>query len=180
MKVIDENKTTLNQSRENAASPSSHFYFRATSHILTTPPNPLASNDHLDSQLTVENNFHKTFSPIHSAGFELTTDSNVQISSSGTTGTSFFTFETSNLEENDLKNHLNDKDKEENDNQMIKILMIDTNERINMNDISQNANSNQNSTKTNISPGNHNSQILKSAEGFDFIYFEFCILIFIF
>ena len=41
-------------------------YLRSTSHVLTTPPNPLASDDHPDHQ-----NFAQSFTPIPSAGFEL-------------------------------------------------------------------------------------------------------------
>lgn len=80
------------------------MYLRGTSHILTTPPNPLASNDHPDNQLTVNANFQKTFSPIPSAGFELT-NSNVQLSASNNTNTntSYFTFDTNQSDQTEFK-----------------------------------------------------------------------------
>ncbi|CAF2550919.1 unnamed protein product [Rotaria sp. Silwood2] len=172
-KSVDENKTTsttpLNESRVSATSPSPHLYLRSTSHILTTPPNPLASNDHPDNQLTVGNNFQKTFSPIHSAGFEIPTNHNVQISSSSTTTrTSFFTFDTNVLKENDLKNHLNDENKEDKQDQMTKPLIINTDERLNImstNSLNQDDNSNHSSTNSNSQNTSSRtfSQILQSS-----------------
>ncbi len=147
-KSVDENKATsttpLTESRASTASPSSHLYLRSTSHILTTPPNPLASNDHPDNKLTVGNSFQKTFSPIHSAGFELNSNNNVQISSSSTARTSYFTFDTNILEQNDLKTHLNTESKEDNQEQMNKAIRITTDERT-KNRLSQDENSNQSS-----------------------------------
>ncbi|CAF3360054.1 unnamed protein product [Rotaria sp. Silwood1] len=173
-KSVDENKTTsttsLNESRASTTSPSPHLYLRSTSHILTTPPNPLASNDHPDNQLTVGNNFQKTFSPIHSAGFEIPTNHNVQISSSSTTTTrtSFFTFDTNVLKENDLKSHLNDENKEDNQDPMTKPLIINTDERLNImstNGLNQDDNSNHSSTNSNSQNTSSRtlSQILKSS-----------------
>jgi hypothetical protein len=102
-KSMDESKTTSITSA-GTISPSPHIYLRSTSHILTTPPNPLASDDHPDNQLTVGNNFQKTFSPIPSAGFELTAKK-----SSSTNGTSYFTFDANNSESTVLK--INEEDK---------------------------------------------------------------------
>ncbi len=174
-KSVDENKTTsttpLTESRASTTSPSSHLYLRSTSHILTTPPNPLASNDHPDNQLTVGNNFQKTFSPIHSAGFELTTNNSVQISSSTTTRTtSFFTFDTNVLEQNDLKNHLNEDNKEDSQDKMTKPLIINTDERTNTisnNGLSQDDNSNHSSTNSNSQNTSSRtlSQILQTSGG---------------
>jgi hypothetical protein len=102
-KSMDESKTTSITSA-GTISPSPHIYLRSTSHILTTPPNPLASDDHPDNQLTVGNNFQKTFSPIPSAGFELTAKK-----SSSTNGTSYFTFDANNSESTVLKTKEEDK-----------------------------------------------------------------------
>ncbi|CAF5169373.1 unnamed protein product, partial [Rotaria sp. Silwood1] len=50
----DEQNKSMNQSKTSSTipsgtiSPSSHLYLRSKSHILTTPPNPLASDDHPD------------------------------------------------------------------------------------------------------------------------------------
>ncbi|CAF1313821.1 unnamed protein product, partial [Rotaria sordida] len=170
-KSVDENKTTsttpLNESRASTTSPSSHLYLRSTSHILTTPPNPLASNDHPDNQLTVGNNFQKTFSPIHSAGFELPTNHNVKISSSTTTRTSFFTFDANVLKENDLKSRLNDENKEDNQDQMTEPLIINTDERLNImstNSLNQDDNSNHSSTNSNSqNTSSRTRQILQSS-----------------
>jgi hypothetical protein len=118
-------------------SPSSHVYLRSTSHILTTPPNPLASDDHPDNQLTVVgNNFQKTFSPISSAGFDLT-NNNVKTSSTNTT---FFTFDTN--VENQHKKNLNDKN--EDDNKHIDIRTT----KISSNNLIQDDSSNQSSTNS--------------------------------
>ena len=81
-----------------AISPSPHTYLRGTSHMLTTPPNPLASDDHPDNQLPGGQSFAKAFSPIPSAGFELSSSSNNAgrgaMSGSKTTGlASSFTFD---------------------------------------------------------------------------------------
>ncbi len=146
------------------------MYLRSTSHILTTPPNPLASNDHPDNQLTVGNNFQKTFSPIHSAGFELTTNNSVQISSTTTTRTSFFTFDTNVLEQNDLKNRLKEENKEDSQDKMTKSLMINTDERTNTiltNGLSQDDNSNHSSTNSSSQHTSSRSlsQILQSSGG---------------
>jgi hypothetical protein len=84
--------TTLN----GAVSPSSHTYLRSTSHILTTPPNPLASNDHPDNRLSPRQMFSSTtFSPIPSAGFKVSsTNVNGQHCDRDITNTtSFFTFD---------------------------------------------------------------------------------------
>ena len=160
----------MNESRASTTSPSPHIYLRSTSHILTTPPNPLASNDHPDNQLTVASNFQKTFSPIHSAGFELTSNHNVQLSSAANARTSFFTFDTNILKENDLKNHLNSDHKEDNQDQMTKPLIINTDERINMmstNGLNQDDNSNHSSTNSNSQTASSRSlsQILHTSSG---------------
>ena len=88
-------------------SPTPHVYLRGQSHVLTTPPNPLASDDHPDNQLTVGQNLNKTFSPIPSAGFELTmnNNSNMKLSSSSTSaaGTSIFIFDANLPQSNDLE-----------------------------------------------------------------------------
>jgi hypothetical protein len=179
-KSIDENKTPsttpLTESRASTTSPSSHLYLRSTSHILTTPPNPLASNDHLNNSLTVGNNFQKTFSPIHSAGFELTSNNSVQISSSTTTRTSFFTFET-----NDLKNHLNEEKKDDKQEKMTKSLIINTDERTNTisnNGLSQDENSNHSSTNSSSQNTSSRtlSQMLQSSGGKIKLYFPFRLL----
>lgn len=180
---MDENKPTsttpLTESHANTTSPSPHLYLRGTSHILTTPPNPLASNDHPDNQLTVGTNFQKTFSPLHSAGFELTSNHNIQLASSTTTArTSFFTFDTNVLNENDLKNHLNDENKEDNPDQMTKPLIINTDERLNImstNNLNQDDNSNHSSTNSNSQNTSSRSlsQILQSSGG---LYFFFDLL----
>jgi len=106
---MDDSKTT-STTPAGTISPSPHIYLRGTSHILTTPPNPLASDDHPDNQLTVGNNFQKTFSPIPSAGFELTTINNNNLKkSSSTTGSSYFTFDTHISESTDFQTNEEDK-----------------------------------------------------------------------
>lgn len=109
-------------------------------------------NDHPDNQLTVGNNFPKTFSPIHSAGFELTSNNSVQISSNSAAAaaarTTFFTFDTSVLEQNGLKSQENKDDKQEN---MTKALLMKADERTNSistNGLSQDENSNHSSTNS--------------------------------
>jgi hypothetical protein len=175
--VDDDNKPTsttpLTESRASTTSPSSHLYLRSTSHILTTPPNPLASNDHPDNQLTVGNNFQKTFSPIHSAGFELTTNNSVQIPSTSTTRTSFFTFDNNVLEQN----HLNEDNKEDNQDKMAKPLLINTDERTNTistNGLNQDDNSNHSSTNSSTQNTSSRtlSQILQSSGG-TFLFISF-------
>lgn len=181
-KSVDGNKTTsttpLTESRPSTTSPPSHLYLRGTSHILTTPPNPLASNDHPDNQLTVGNNFPKTFSPIHSAGFELTSNNSVQISSSSAAAaarTTFFTFDTSVLEQNGLKSHLNEENKDDKQENMAKSLLMKPDERTNSistNGLSQDENSNHSSTN---SSGHNTSsrtlcQILQTSSGKKFSF----------
>ena len=172
-KSVDENKPTsstpLTESRASTASPS-HLYHRGTSHILTTPPNPLASTDHPDNQLTVGSNFQKTFSPIHSAGFELTNNNTVQIASTSTGRTSFFTFDTSLLEQTNLKVHLSEDNKEDQQEKLTKPLLIKSDERSNSmstNALSQDENSNQSSTNstTQSTSSRTLSQILQSSGG---------------
>lgn len=117
----DQNEKSLPPSKTSSTLPpgsittSSHVYLRSKSHILTTPPNPLAADDHPDNQLNVAQNFQKTFSPIHSAGFELTAHNNnnnnnnttmklsSSTSSNPTVGRSIFNFETPLAESNDLE-----------------------------------------------------------------------------
>ncbi|CAF5054036.1 unnamed protein product, partial [Rotaria magnacalcarata] len=102
----DEQIKPINQSKTSSTtppgtlSPASHLYIRSKSHILTTPPNPLASDDHPDNQLKLKvgNNYKQTYSPIPSAGFELTTNINSKLSSSSNT-TARFTFNTNLLEQ---------------------------------------------------------------------------------
>ena len=178
-KSVDDNKTTsttpLTESRPSTTSPSAHLYLRSTSHILTTPPNPLASDDHPDNQLTVGNNFPKTFSPIHSAGFELTTNNSVQISSNSVASaaavrTSFFNFDNSVLEQNGLKSHLNEDNKDDKQDNMTNALLIKTDERTNTistNGLNQDENSNPSST-TSSGPNTSSRtlcQILQTSTG---------------
>lgn len=130
----------------------------------------MASNDHPDNQLTVASNFQKTFSPIHSAGFELTSNHNVQLSSSANTRTSFFTFDTNVLKENDHTNHLSSDHKEDNQDQMTKPLIINTDDRINMmssNGLNQDDNSNHSSTNSNSQAASSRtfSQMLQTSSG---------------
>ncbi|CAF3826987.1 unnamed protein product [Rotaria sordida] len=183
----DEQNKSINESKTSSTIPtgtistSSHLYLRSKSHILTTPPNPLASDDHPDNQLTVGNNYQKTFSPIPSAGFDLTTttttnnnnnnNNNAQLSS--TKGTSSFIFDTNILEQNELKNphneNLVDNNEENNHDFITKPLIINTDirtTRISSNSLIQDDNSNHSSTNS----SSHNtssriySQILKSSE----------------
>ena len=95
-----------------AISPSLHHtYLRGTSHMLTTPPNPLASDDHPDNQLAAGQNFAKALSPLPSAGFELSATSNNAtrgtMSGSKAAGlTSCFTFD----------DHLNERSRQAHEN----------------------------------------------------------------
>ncbi len=156
-KSIDESKSS-SITPAGTISPSPRLYNRITSHILTTPPNPLASDDHPDNQLTVGKNFQKTFSPIPSAGFELANtnnnNNNVKISSSSntTTATSFFTFDTNISEQKDFKNQHNDNLVNDNDeDQLTKPLIINSSVRtrkISSNSLIQDDNSNHSSTNS--------------------------------
>lgn len=88
-------------------SPTPHVYLRGQSYVLRTPPNPLASDDHPDNQLNVGSNYTKTFSPIPSAGFELTSNNNpnMKLSSTSTSaaGTSIFIFDSNLTQSNELE-----------------------------------------------------------------------------
>ena len=170
-KSVDESKTSsttpLTESRPSNTSPSPNLYLRGTSHILTTPPNPLASNDHPDNQLTVASNFQKTFSPIHSAGFELNNNSGVPFTSSART--SFFTFDTNVLEQPDLKARRNEsvetEAKDDSQDAMSKSMMINTNGRTNglgHDDDSSHSSTNSSSQATSI---RNLSQILHHSAG---------------
>lgn len=64
--IDDPRGEPINSSNSNPSAGAISPYLRSTSHVLTTPPNPLASEDHPDHQ-----NFHQTFTPIPSAGFEI-------------------------------------------------------------------------------------------------------------
>jgi hypothetical protein len=157
-----------------AISPASHLYIRSKSHILTTPPNPLASDDHPDNQLKIKvgNNYKKTYSPIPSAGFELTTNINSKLSSSSSNKTARFTFDTNLLEQTEIKNSHNgnlvDDQEEDNHDIMSKPLIINTDvrtTRISSNSLIQDDNSNHSSTN---SSSQHTSsrlfgQMLKSS-----------------
>ncbi|CAF1236209.1 unnamed protein product, partial [Rotaria sp. Silwood1] len=156
----DEQNKSMNQSKTSSTipsgtiSPSSHLYLRSKSHILTTPPNPLASDDHPDNQLTVGNNYQKTFSPIPSAGFELTTTTTTN-NNNNTKGTSRFNFDTNILEQKELQNQHNENlidDNEENNHDLItKPHIINTDirtNRISSNSLIQDDNSNHSSTNS--------------------------------
>lgn len=166
-KSIDESKTS-STTPAGTISPSPHLYHRRASHILTTPPNPLASDNHPDNQLTVGNNFQKTFTPILSAGFELSTTKNNNKSNS-TTRTSFFNFES---KQTDFKHQHNENlvDNNHEDDQMTKPLMINST-KISSNNLIQDDSSNHSSTNSSC----HNatsrifSQMLQSS-GNEIIY----------
>lgn len=140
------------------------MYLRGTSHILTTPPNPLASTDHPDNPLTVNNSFTKTFSPIHSAGFELTNPNNGVSSMSSTAAasrTSFFTFDTSVLEQHRRPDHSDVENKDE----CTKSIMLNNDERTNcLNQDENSSHSSSNSTSQSTSTRNL-SQILQTSGG---------------
>lgn len=139
------------------------MYLRSTSHILTTPPNPLASDDHPDNQLTIGNNFQKTFSPIPSAGFELTTTSSNNMKVSGSASNlsnerSFFNFDSTHVEQSHLKaGPHNDID----DDKLTQPLLRNSDGRptkLSSNSLIQDDNSNQSST--NSSSHNSSTRIL--------------------
>lgn len=122
-----------------------HSYLRSKSHILTTPPNPLASDDHPDNQIKVTNTYQKTYSPIPSAGFELT---NKTLASSN--AISRFTFDTNLGEQTELNKHDND-DHNNNNNVISKPLSINNDmrtTRISSNSLIQDDNSNHSSTNS--------------------------------
>ncbi len=138
----------------------------------------MASNDHPDNQLTVGNSFQKTFSPIHSAGFELTSNNSVPISSTSTARTSFFTFDSSVLEQT----RLNEDNKEDNQDKMAKPLLINTDERTNIiptNGLNQDDNSNHSSTNSSTQNTSTRtlSQILQPSGGkfssLSFLFFSY-------
>ncbi|CAF3334793.1 unnamed protein product [Rotaria socialis] len=176
----DEQSKPINQSKTSSTmppgtiSPPSHLYIRSKSHILTTPPNPLASDDHPDNQLKIKvgNNYKQTYSPIPSAGFELTSNINNKLSSSSNK-TARFTFDTNLLERTEIKNSHNgnlvNDNEEDNHDIMLKPLIINTDvctTRISSNSLIQDDNSNQSSTN---SSSQHTSsrifgQMLKSSE----------------
>lgn len=170
-KSVDESKTTsttpLTESRTSNTSPSPNLYLRGTSHILTTPPNPLASNDHPDNQLTVASNFQKTFSPIHSAGFELTNNTGVPLTSSARA--SFFTFDTNVLEQHDLKPRRNEnakiESKDDSQDAMGKSMLINNDERTN--GLGHDDNSSHSSTNSSSQTASirNPSQILHNSAG---------------
>jgi len=147
-----------------ARSPSPHLYLRSASHILTTPPNPLASDDHPDNQLKIGNNFQKNFSPISSAGFELTTttSNNAKISTLNIPrDTSFFNFDTNIHEQKHIKNQHNDDIENDNQDKLTKPIVINPDVRItkiSSNSLIQDDNSNHSST--NSSCHNTSSRIL--------------------
>jgi len=161
----DQQNKSMNASKtsstipSSARSPSPHLYLRSASHILTTPPNPLASDDHPDNQLKIGNNFQKNFSPISSAGFELTTttSNNAKISTLIIPrDTSFFNFDT-NIHE---QKH-NDDIENDNQDKLTKPLVINPDVRttkISSNSLIQDDNSNHSST--NSSCHNTSSRIL--------------------
>ena len=162
-KSINESKTS-STTPAGGRSPSPHLYLRSTSHILTTPPNPLASDDHPDNQLTIGNNFQKTFSPISSAGFDLTTttNNNAKISTSNIpTGTSFFNFDTNIHEQTHIKIQHNNDIEDDNQDKLTKPILINPDVRttkISSNGLIQDDNSNHSST--NSSCHNTSSRIL--------------------
>ena len=61
----DSHRKSIDPSNSNPTIGAISPYLRHPSHMLTTPPNPLASDDHPDHQ-----NFGQNFAPILSAGFE--------------------------------------------------------------------------------------------------------------
>lgn len=81
----DSHSKSINPSNSHSTTGAISPYRRQTSHVLTTPPNPLASDDHPDNQ-----NFVQSFTPIQSAGFELSSGRDPKTST-------YFTFEDPNV-----------------------------------------------------------------------------------
>ncbi|CAF1238641.1 unnamed protein product [Adineta steineri] len=171
----DQQNKSLNNSKITSTTPadtrslSPHLYLRSASHILTTPPNPLASDDHPDNKLPIGNNFQKTFSPLPSAGFGLaTTPNNNNLKLSSTDG-SFFSFDGNIPEQVHLKNTHNDNIESTNQDKLIQPLIINPDVRtkkLSSNNLIHDDNSNHSSTNS----SGHNtssrifSQMLQSSE----------------
>jgi hypothetical protein len=88
-----------------ANSPMPPLYHRSTSHILTTPPNPLAINGHIDPEFSIEQSLNKCFSPLRSAGFQLSANGSTMTTLNDSMHpTSFFTFD-ENVMDRSKTNH---------------------------------------------------------------------------
>ena len=136
--------------------PSPQMYLRSASHILTTPPNPLASDDHPDNQLAIGNNFQKSFSPIPSAGFELTTTSSNNMKVPGSASNlscerSFFNFDSTQVEHSHLKAGQHNDIDDDNHDKLTQTLLRNSDGRatkLSSNSLIQDDNSNQSSTNS--------------------------------
>ncbi|UJR09609.1 hypothetical protein I4U23_013844 [Adineta vaga] len=158
-KSLNEPKTT-SITPAGPRTPSPHIYLRGTSHILTTPPNPLASDDHPDNQLK---SFQKTFSPISSAGFELATSKNNMNNSSANlpNDRSYFSFDSNLLEQAHLKSVSHHDIEDNNQDKLIQPLLRNPDVRttkVSSNNLIQDDSSNHSST--NSSSQNASSRIL--------------------